>query len=175
MTIEIANRLVQLRRQNHLSQEELAARLGISRQAVSKWERAEASPDTDNLILLSRLYGISLDELLATDAGDDRLRQDEEETQRSAENGTDAAADGSAGQPAAEAEGAPGPIPGKENPRRLSGWRRLLQGLMGCYPIVVTIIFLLLGFLRHAWHPGWLVFLTIPVFYVVAEAVLRRE
>ena len=46
---------------------ELAAQLGLSRQAVSKWERAEASPDTDNLIMLSRVYGVSLDELLKTD------------------------------------------------------------------------------------------------------------
>lgn len=67
MNIEIANRLVQLRKQNHLSQEELAAKIGISRQAVSKGERAEASPDTDNLILLARLYGVSLDELLRTE------------------------------------------------------------------------------------------------------------
>lgn len=48
----------------NLSQEELAARIGVSRQAVSKWERAEASPDTDNLILLADIYGVSLDELL---------------------------------------------------------------------------------------------------------------
>lgn len=67
MNIEIANRLVELRKKNNLSQEALAARLGISRQAVSKWERAEASPDTDNLILLARLYGVSLDELLKTE------------------------------------------------------------------------------------------------------------
>lgn len=67
MNIEIANRLVNLRKENNLSQEALAEKIGISRQAVSKWERAEASPDTDNLILLSRLYGVSLDELLKTD------------------------------------------------------------------------------------------------------------
>ncbi len=67
MNIEIANRLVNLRKQNNLSQEALAEKLGISRQAVSKWERAEASPDTDNLILLARLYGVSLDELLQTE------------------------------------------------------------------------------------------------------------
>lgn len=67
MNIEIANRLVQLRKQHGYSQEELAAKLGLSRQAVSKWERAEASPDTDNLIMLSRVYGVSLDELLKTD------------------------------------------------------------------------------------------------------------
>lgn len=67
MNIEIADRLVELRRSHGFSQEELAHRLGLSRQAISKWERAEASPDTDNLIALSRLYGISLDELLLID------------------------------------------------------------------------------------------------------------
>lgn len=67
MNIEIANRLVQYRKKNNLSQEQLAEKIGVSRQAVSKWERSEASPDTDNLILLARLYNVSLDELLMTD------------------------------------------------------------------------------------------------------------
>jgi len=67
MNIEIANRLVELRKKMGLSQEELADKLGLSRQAVSKWERAEASPDTDNLICLAKLYGVSLDDLLNTD------------------------------------------------------------------------------------------------------------
>ena len=64
MNIETANRLLQFRKQHNLSQEELASKIGVSRQAVSKWERAEASPDTDNLILLAEIYGVSLDELL---------------------------------------------------------------------------------------------------------------
>ena len=64
MNLEIANRLVELRKQAGYSQEELAAKIGVSRQAISKWERGEASPDTDNLIALSRLYGVSLDEML---------------------------------------------------------------------------------------------------------------
>lgn len=67
MNIEIANRLVNLRKQSGLSQEQLAEKIGVSRQAVSKWERSEASPDTDNIILLARLYNVSLDELLKTD------------------------------------------------------------------------------------------------------------
>ena len=67
MTIEIADRLIKLRKKHGLSQEELADKLGLSRQAVSKWERAEASPDTDNLICLAKLYGVSLDELLSTE------------------------------------------------------------------------------------------------------------
>ena len=67
MNLEIANRLQKLRKEKGYSQEQLAEALGISRQAVSKWERAESSPDTDNLICLAKLYGISLDELLSTD------------------------------------------------------------------------------------------------------------
>lgn len=67
MNIEIANRLVNLRKEKGLSQEQLAEKIGVSRQAVSKWERSEASPDTDNLIMLARLYEVSLDELLRTE------------------------------------------------------------------------------------------------------------
>lgn len=64
MDISTANRLYELRKQHGLSQDELAEKLNVSRQAVSKWERSESSPDTDNLIALAKLYGISLDELL---------------------------------------------------------------------------------------------------------------
>ena len=67
MTIEIANRLIELRKSRGLSQEELAEKLGLSRQAVSKWERAESSPDIDNIMALSKLYGISVDELLCNE------------------------------------------------------------------------------------------------------------
>ena len=77
MTIEIADRLVKLRKKNGYSQEELADKLGLSRQAVSKWERAEASPDTDNLICLAKLYGVSLDELLSTDEDVDTIVEEQ--------------------------------------------------------------------------------------------------
>ena len=64
MNLEIASRLVEYRKKHHLSQEDVAERIGVSRQAVSKWERVEASPDTDNLIALAKLYDVSLDELI---------------------------------------------------------------------------------------------------------------
>lgn len=50
-----------------LSQEGLGDRLGVSRQAVSKWEADRAVPDTDKLIALSKLFGLSLNELLQVD------------------------------------------------------------------------------------------------------------
>lgn len=71
MDLAMAQRLVDRRKAAGLSQEALAAQLGVSRQAVSKWERSESSPDTDNLIALAALYGMSLDELLYGEAASD--------------------------------------------------------------------------------------------------------
>lgn len=71
MDLAMAQRLVDRRKAAGLSQEALAAQLGVSRQAVSKWERSESSPDTDNLIALAALYSVSLDELLYGEAVDD--------------------------------------------------------------------------------------------------------
>ena len=71
MDLAMAQRLVDRRKAAGISQEALAAQLGVSRQAVSKWERSESSPDTDNLIALAALYGVSLDELLYGEAVDD--------------------------------------------------------------------------------------------------------
>ena len=67
MNIEIANRLLEFRKKSGLSQEELADKLNISRQSVSKWERAESCPDTDNLIELAKIYNVTLDELINVD------------------------------------------------------------------------------------------------------------
>ena len=71
MDLAMAQRLVDRRKAAGLSQEALAAQLGVSRQAVSKWERSESSPDTDNLIALAALYDVSLDELLYGEAAND--------------------------------------------------------------------------------------------------------
>ena len=89
MTIEIADRLVKLRKKYGYSQEELADKLGLSRQAVSKWERAEASPDTDNLICLAKLYGVSLDELLATDEDVDTIVKEQVKEEKKEDNSSE--------------------------------------------------------------------------------------
>lgn len=62
--MELNERLAQLRKEHGLSQNDLADQLKVSRQAVSRWEQGLAMPSSDNLIYLSRLYGITLDELI---------------------------------------------------------------------------------------------------------------
>ena len=62
--MEFHNKLYELRRQKGFSQEELANRLNVSRQTVSKWEVGESTPDMEKLVAMSDLFGISLDELV---------------------------------------------------------------------------------------------------------------
>ena len=62
--MEFNNKLYELRKQKGFSQEELASRLNVSRQTVSKWERGESSPDMEKLVAMSDLFGITLDELV---------------------------------------------------------------------------------------------------------------
>ena len=57
-------KLLQLRRDGKLSQEDLAEKLGISRQAVSRWENEGVLPDCGNLLEISRLFGVTTDYLL---------------------------------------------------------------------------------------------------------------
>lgn len=153
MNIEIANRLVQLRKRNNLSQEELAGRIGISRQAISKWERAEASPDTDNLINLARLYNVSLDELLKTDEEimiiqPDQILQSNDYVE---ENNSDR------GYTIIQPENSC-----KINKKKL---------LMFPYPVFITILYLVVGFGFGLWHPAWILYLTIPIYYCVVASL----
>ena len=62
--MRFADKLIQLRKKNGWSQEELAERMDVTRQSVSKWESAQAMPDLDKLIRLSELFGVSTDYLL---------------------------------------------------------------------------------------------------------------
>lgn len=84
MNIKLADRLVQLRKENGYSQEALAEKLGLSRQSISKWERAEASPDTDNLVALAKIYGVSLDELIGA-AEPEKAEESEKAEKKKAE------------------------------------------------------------------------------------------
>lgn len=62
--MEIAERLQKLRRKAGYSQEQTAELLGISRQAVSKWESGQGKPDLDNLVRLTEIYNTSADYIL---------------------------------------------------------------------------------------------------------------
>lgn len=67
MKSNISENLLTLRTVNGLSQEEVAERIGVSRQAVAKWERGETVPDIINCAALAKLYDVAIDDLINYD------------------------------------------------------------------------------------------------------------
>ena len=65
--MEIGNKIMELRKKNNLSQEDLAEKIGVARQTISKWELGETSPDLKQSKELSKIFNVSLDELVDND------------------------------------------------------------------------------------------------------------
>lgn len=245
MNVEIAQRLAEMRRNKGYSQEELAENLGLSRQAVSKWERAESSPDTGNLIALAKLYGITLDELLRVDEdiaddvrfeAQDKMKNTEAQVCAAAEAASvaaQAAAQSAAAASVAQAQtaaqvkaaesaasraaqcevaqaaatrspspqvspfaapgygqhvsapdaskydhthsGAPVPLPPAGYPQQQCGQpapaKKSGPWITFPYPVLCVVVFLLSGVFFGTWHPAWVIFLTIPLYYWIAHII----
>ena len=62
--MELHARIYQLRKEKNMTQQDLADRLGVSRQAVSRWEMGTAKPEIESLTAMSRVFGMTLDELV---------------------------------------------------------------------------------------------------------------
>ena len=224
MTIETANRLLELRKKHGLSQEELAEKLGVSRQAVSKWERSEASPDTDNLIALAKIYDLSLDELVFGERNTEPAAEENEtptpDPTEESPKGTSKVDIGPAGIFIESDEGDKVQInlrgikitEGKHS-NNDGGVKIDFSGLkfdsskppifdnddddddddedededFPCsdksiwhkfpYPIACVIAYLIFGCYEicGGWACSWIIFLTIPLYYSLVEAICKRR
>ncbi len=72
----LADKITNLRKKNGWSQEELAEKMQVSRQAVSKWESAQTVPDLERILMLSRLFGVTTDYLLKDEIEDEEFADD---------------------------------------------------------------------------------------------------
>lgn len=185
MSIKQGEYLKKLRTENKLSQEQLAEKLGLSRQSISKWEQGTSTPDIENFSKLAQIYKVSVDSLLKA-------------------------------EPDKEKNTIPAAITGEEKEikkpeKKKRGWlfvsypilMVILYAVIGslfsikgwtmgwivfltiplfytgiiafekkkpiifCYPVLTAIIYLLSGFFFKLWHPMWIIFLTIPLFYII--------
>ena len=85
--MELQEKLSTLRKQHKITQMELADKLGVSRQAVSKWEQGTALPSTENLIHLSELYGVPLEILAKSNLSLDQVPEPPAQAKSSKEQG----------------------------------------------------------------------------------------
>lgn len=73
----LADKIIRLRKRNGWSQEELAEKMNVSRQAVSKWEGAQTVPDLEKILCLARLFGVTTDYLLKDELEEEEFTSDE--------------------------------------------------------------------------------------------------
>lgn len=76
----LADKIIRLRKKNGWSQEELAEKMNVSRQAVSKWEGAQTIPDLEKILQLGRLFGVTTDYLLKDEMEDEEFISDSSES-----------------------------------------------------------------------------------------------
>ena len=159
----LGDKLYQLRKDKGISQEELADKLGVSRQAISKWERGEALPDTDNLISIAKLYEVSLDELV----DNTNIAQEVPTTQSTNVVAVEVVSDEST------------VVEEKDNQTTTPKKSRFVRFLSNLpYPIVVTVAFILWGCLAKdgtGWQVGWTLYLTIPVYYSIVGCIRSKR
>lgn len=75
----LADKIILLRKKNGWSQEELAEKLNVSRQAVSKWEGAQSVPDLGKVLQMSRIFGVTTDYLLKDELGEPEYTSEDEQ------------------------------------------------------------------------------------------------
>ena len=80
ITMEIGKKISQLRKLSGMTQEQLAEKLCVSRQTISKWESGITSPDLESIVKISRLFQLSLDDLLLTEHAGKATRDREQIT-----------------------------------------------------------------------------------------------
>ncbi len=180
--INLGNNLYTLRKRRGLSQEEFAEKIHISRQAVSKWERGEALPDTENLIEIAEFYGITIDELVNSEEPFENAH--ENDSGRAAGNGdndessktkADSEKKDACGDDSGDRDDG-----GEDKEKDGSGvklnvdWRFDWKDIP--YAIIVTAAYLLLGFLiPNGWALFWPLFITIPLYDSVVVCIKKRR
>ncbi len=245
MDLQTAQRLYEYRKANGYSQEELSEKIGVSRQAISKWERSESSPDTDNLIALAKLYEITIDELINGSEPPKKSPASEEQTESNA-------SEQEAHQPAAPAGdnveisfrnginvesadgdsvhiGFDGIKVNEGNSQEFNDHifkhehesNRLFNAIVACscfllfifagafihggwafswvfllmipvltsameavktknpskfaYPLLIVVIYCELGLIAHIWHPTWVLWITIPIYYIMCDVFKKSK
>lgn len=171
MSTRVADRLIALRRHNNFSRQQLAERLGVGEETILGWESAQIAPEMADVLALSRLYGVTLDELLDPSVPLPITVQPEEGEAEFVE--------------AEVVEADLGDKQAKKVQREERERRKNIDGLLWVafcfflalwlrpvlpsfpYPVFVTIFYMGMGIVDNLWHPGWLIYLTIPLYYAV--------
>lgn len=157
--MDLAEKIMQLRKQNGWSQEELAERLDVTRQSVSKWESGQALPEIDKIIKLSEVFGVTTDYLLKTQT-QEKEREENTSTQSPDERENFHYYE-------AQADGHLGNVVFEKKQKRIGVM--LFESIY--WPLVV-LIYLLISFLSGNWGRSWIIWPVAAVVFAISNAIL---
>jgi len=147
--MNLSEKIQQLRKQNEISQEQLAEKLNVTRQAISKWETGECLPDIENILQLSDVFSVSVDYLLKNQPQPAPANEKPFSTIHTSDyilNEDLAIAEALEGEPARSW--------GRFDFTIESG-----EGISRAIYPLATLAYLVIGIYWGLWHPGWVIFI----------------
>lgn len=146
---EFGNYLYSLRKSKGMTQQELADKLGVTNKAVSKWETGEAFPETAQLVPLSDIFGVTVDDLLRGKS--ETLREEKQKAESFHEE-----------------------LEFTQSPKKKKLYS-LSKKINAVTMLLATAIYLLLGFVWELWHPGWVIFPVGGIVCGIVSTILNKD
>ena len=153
---DISKRLTKYRKTAKLSQEEVAEKLNVSRQTVSKWETGQSTPDFDKIAPLCELYNISTDELLRGVVTPKKEEPTENEEIEEDDDDNDEDEDDEYCKKCAK----------RKSPNAV-----IISGVFTILSIFTLIIYLLVSFSTGAWHITWIIWLIYAIIITILKII----
>ena len=198
--MKINEKIYSLRKEKGLSQEELANKLNVSRQTVSKWETGESNPDFDKIVPLCELFGITTEELLR----DRKIECLEEEKPNKKKamlitisiiiyfaaisfivfgeetlNLNDGILVSGFLMLIAIATGlliyTCMTMPSKKDKEEKDTSSPLVRAIIGCISMITTAVYLLISFLTHAWHITWIIWIIYAIIVRIIKLIFELK
>lgn len=157
----IGEKLKELRLKNKMSQEELASKLGVTRQAVSKCEQNLALPDTNNLISIAKIFNVKVDELVNynTELSNDNTNVNNIKSNDNSSNNNETNLD-------------------KKEVKEIEDVKntQIYKILSSVTFLICLIIFMLVGmYAPNGWNYSWIIWLLFPTFLSLFESIKRKK
>ena len=172
---EISKRLTKFRKAAKLSQEEVADKLSVSRQTVSKWETGQSTPDFDKIAPLCELYNVSSDELLGSvvkpkknleEDSEDKGRDDEDDEDEDEDDDDECECDYKCDDCGKKCKNYCKKCAKRKSPNAV-----IISGVFSILSIFTLIIYLLVSFSTGAWHVSWIIWLIYAVIITILKLI----
>lgn len=170
--MSFAENLQTLRKRDKITQEELADKLQVSRQSVSKWETGEAYPETEKIIALCDIFQVSMDDLMRGDVAASKAPADEQ-PKDGGEVYSGSASQADRHDIDEESEHIKIADPGLA--KKVARMKAAGGAVNGAIMAGAVISFFCMGGMLNLWHPGWLVFLLALSLCAFFDAVFAKN